>query len=63
MIDMSRALSVKIQNALADKKGVTVLEYGVLGALILVVAVTAMTGIGDRVTSAFTGIKNALPGT
>jgi Flp pilus assembly pilin Flp len=46
-----------------DKKGVTVLEYGVLGALILVVAVTAMTGIGDRVTSAFTGIKNALPGT
>jgi hypothetical protein len=30
---------------------------------VLVVAVTAMTGIGDRVTSAFTGIKNALPGT
>ena len=61
MLEVSRFIAVKLQSVLADKKGVTVLEYGVLGALILVVAVTAMTGIGDRVTAAFEGITKALP--
>jgi pilus assembly protein Flp/PilA len=61
MLEMSRFIAVKLQNVLADKKGVTVLEYGVLGALILVVAVGGMAGIGPKITSAFTSITGALP--
>jgi pilus assembly protein Flp/PilA len=61
MLEMSRFIAVKLQNVLADKKGVTVLEYGVLGALILVVAVGGMVGIGPKITAAFTSITGALP--
>jgi pilus assembly protein Flp/PilA len=40
-----------------DERGVTMLEYGLLAALIAVVCVTAVTGLGTELSNIFTTIK------
>jgi len=40
-----------------DERGVTMLEYGLLAALIAVVCVTAVTGLGTELSTIFTTIK------
>jgi pilus assembly protein Flp/PilA len=38
---------------IADKKGATAIEYGLIAALIAVAAITAMTSLGDNVKATF----------
>lgn len=43
-----------------DKRGVTAMEYGLIAALIGVVAATTINGIGGKVLAKFTTVLNAL---
>ena len=50
----------KILAAAKSQKGVTMIEYALIAALIAVVAVTALTDVGTALVAKFTAIKNAL---
>ena len=43
-----------------DDKGVTAVEYGVLGALIIVVCIGVITTLGTTLSGTFTTITGAL---
>ncbi len=43
-----------------DVKGVTAIEYGVIGALVIVASVAAITLMGTKLTTAFTSVATAL---
>ena len=45
-----------------DEKGATAIEYGLIAALISVVAVTAMTTVGTDLTAVFTKVSTSLSG-
>ncbi|WP_164114921.1 Flp family type IVb pilin [Sphingorhabdus sp. Alg239-R122] len=42
-----------VKNLIADKKGATAIEYGLIAALIAVAAITAMQGLGNQLTDTF----------
>jgi pilus assembly protein Flp/PilA len=44
----------------ADESGATVIEYALLGALIIVVSVVIITSLGSKVNQRFTEIDAAL---
>ncbi len=43
-----------------SQKGVTMIEYALIAALIAVVAVAALTDVGTALVAKFTAITNAL---
>ncbi|WP_136162213.1 Flp family type IVb pilin [Sphingomonas flavalba] len=43
-----------IRNILANKKGATAIEYGLIAALIAIAAITAMTSLGSQLNLTFT---------
>lgn len=43
-----------------SQKGVTMIEYALIAALIAVVAVTTLTDVGTALVAKFTAVKNAL---
>lgn len=43
-----------------SQKGVTMIEYALIAALIAVVAVTTLTDVGTALIGKFTAVKNAL---
>lgn len=43
-----------------DRRGVSAMEYALMGALIAVVIVTAVTTIGTNMKNTFTNIANAV---
>lgn len=43
-----------------DEEGATAIEYGLIAALIAVVAITAMTDIGKELNKVFESVKKAL---
>ncbi|WP_335682417.1 Flp family type IVb pilin [Sneathiella sp.] len=45
---------------IADDKGATAIEYGLIAALVALVGVVAFTALGDTVSKAFTDIADAL---
>ena len=51
-----------MRRAVGDQKGVTAVEYAVIGALIIVGAVGAITQTGDGLEAAFGSIAGALRG-
>ena len=57
MLDYARTM---IRHFVADEKGATAIEYGLIAALIAVVAVTSMTTIGTNLTTTFTTVANKL---
>lgn len=54
-------LILKAQALLADRKGVTALEYGLIAALVAVAIVGTLTLMGPRLDGVFNQILNALP--
>jgi pilus assembly protein Flp/PilA len=48
---------------LRDEQGVTMVEYGLIAALIAIVAVTALTNVGDAVKGIFKQICTAIAAT
>jgi pilus assembly protein Flp/PilA len=51
-----------IKNFLKDEEGATATEYAVMLALIIVVALGAISALGQRVNQAFTDTEDALEG-
>jgi pilus assembly protein Flp/PilA len=47
-------------NLLKEENGATAIEYGLIAALIAVVAVTALTAVGGSLTSVFTTVASDL---
>lgn len=51
----------RIKNFLVSEDGPTATEYAVMLALIIIVALAAITLLGQKVRDVFTNVKNALP--
>ena len=45
-----------------DENGVTTVEYALVGALVSIAAIAAMTTLGGSVITAFTAISTAITG-
>ena len=56
---MSTLISA-VRTFIADEKGVTALEYGMIAALIAAVIVTVVTGLGTEIRTSFDAILTAL---
>lgn len=52
-------MSAIIRNFLREDRGVTSIEYALLGSLIAVVIVVAVTAIGVNVNNKFNSVKDA----
>ena len=57
---MTSYIRTMIRQFCADEKGATAIEYGLIAALIAVVAVTAMTSVGTSLNNTFTTVANKL---
>lgn len=53
-------LVAKTRSLIADRKGVTALEYGLIAALIAVVIIAAVTTLGTSLSTTFSTIASAL---
>ncbi|MFA5625888.1 MAG: Flp family type IVb pilin [Thiohalomonadaceae bacterium] len=49
-----------IKNFIADEEGATAIEYGLIAALIAVVIIAGVTGIGEKLQAKFTEIAGKL---
>lgn len=49
-----------VRKILADKKGATAIEYGLIAALIAVAAITAMGNLGNQLTATFGNVTTAM---
>ena len=49
-----------INKLLRDEQGATAIEYGLIAALIAVAAITAMSGLGDQLSTTFTTVSDQL---
>jgi pilus assembly protein Flp/PilA len=58
-----KAFAVGIKRFLKDEEGATMVEYGLLAALISIVCIVALTNIGTNLNIAFEFVCNALQGT
>jgi pilus assembly protein Flp/PilA len=57
-----KAFAVGIKRFLMEEEGVTMIEYGLIAALISVVVIIALTGVGGNLKTTFTMICNKLAG-
>lgn len=48
----------KLFSLVRDSRGATAIEYGLIAALIAVAAITAMTALGNQLTTTFTNVSN-----
>ncbi|MCA9243144.1 MAG: Flp family type IVb pilin [Phycisphaerales bacterium] len=53
-----KAFARKVQNFLVNEDGPTATEYAVMLALIIVVAITAITTLGSNVNSTFEDVNS-----
>ena len=51
-----------IVNLLKDESGATAIEYGLIAALVSVVAIVAMRTLGTNLTKTFTAVSGQLGG-
>ena len=57
-----KGLVVGIRRFLKDEEGVTMVEYGLLAALISIVSIAVITQLGLNLELAFTAVCNAIQG-
>ncbi|NLE29560.1 MAG: Flp family type IVb pilin [Phycisphaerae bacterium] len=55
-----KALKERIHSFMVSEDGPTATEYAVMLALIIIVALAAITTLGDKVKNIFTGIDSKL---
>ncbi len=48
----------KFTSLLRDSRGATAIEYGLIAALIAVAAITAMSALGNQLTTTFSNVTN-----
>lgn len=46
-----------VRNLIKNSKGATAIEYGLIAALIAVAAITAMSGLGTKLTTTFNNVS------
>jgi pilus assembly protein Flp/PilA len=51
---------LKTVNGVSKERGATMVEYAIMIALIAVVAIAAITGIGTNTNTAFSKVNNAI---
>ncbi len=51
-----------INKLLRDEAGATAIEYGLIAALIAVAAVTAMSSLGNQLSTTFTTVETKMKG-
>ena len=56
-----KALVHRVKHFLASEDGPTATEYAVMLALIIIVALAAITLLGNKVSSIFDNVQNSLP--
>lgn len=56
-----KTLICRARNFIVDEDGPTATEYAVMLALIIIVALAAITLLGTKVSAIFTNVKTALP--
>ena len=47
-----------VMQIMRDTKGATAIEYGLIAALIAIAAITAMTGVGNKMKVAFNNVSS-----
>jgi pilus assembly protein Flp/PilA len=57
---MIKTILSKFRSLIADEKGVTAIEYGLIAALIAVAAVTTMTTLGTNLKATFETVATSL---
>ena len=57
---MSRFIPKKAKTFKKNEKGVTMLEYGLIAALVAVVAIAALTQLGTNISTTFSTIANKI---
>ena len=56
-----QALMHRVKEFLVNEDGPTATEYAVMLALIIIVALAAITLLGQKVNTVFTNVESALP--
>jgi len=56
-----RNIYSKLIAVLRDEKGQTIVEYALIIALLVLVVIVAMMGIGQRINNSFSTINSAFP--
>ncbi len=54
------SLGKRISTFRRDERGVTILEYGIIAALITVVSIAMIGNVGQKILAAFTAVNGAL---
>jgi pilus assembly protein Flp/PilA len=57
-----KGLMIAIQRFVREEEGVTMVEYGLIAALIAIVCIVAITNVGTNLNLVFTEICNKLAG-
>jgi pilus assembly protein Flp/PilA len=52
--------SVLLTSLMADRKGVTALEYGLIASLVAVAIITAVTLLGTNIAATFTSVAGKI---
>ena len=52
-----------LRNLLKNSKGATAIEYGLIAALIAVAAVSAMSALGDKISTTFNNVSTNMKAT
>jgi pilus assembly protein Flp/PilA len=55
-----KALAQGVNRFMRDEEGVTMVEYGLIAALIAIVCIAAITVVGTQLNATFTTVGNAL---
>jgi len=49
-----------LRNVLADEQGATMVEYGIMVALIAAICITVVTTLGQKVSNAFSTVNASI---
>jgi pilus assembly protein Flp/PilA len=52
-----------LRKFMRNEKGATAIEYGLIATLIAIAAITAMTSVGNKLTTTFNNVSNNLKAT
>ena len=53
-------MKVLVSRFVSNESGATAIEYGLIAAGIAVAIITVVQGLGDKLTTTFTSVQNAL---
>ena len=53
-------MSIAFKRFLADEKGATAIEYGLIAAGISIAIITVVAGVGSKLNTTFTSVQTAL---